>query len=83
MPTQVANGDELKAAIVAGGSIQLTADINFDTATCLHVKKSVTLDLNGKTITAVANGGCTDGGRVTHFIRVMSEGNLTIEVQLL
>ena len=79
MPTQVANGDELKAAIVAGGSIQLTADINFDTATCLHVKKSVTLDLNGKTITAVANGGCTDGGRVTHFIRVMSEGNLTIE----
>lgn len=35
------------------------------------------LDLNGKSINAVANGSCSNGG-VTHFIRVKSGGDLTI-----
>ena len=56
-PTWVSTADELKAALAAGGTVALTADINMDvTETGFAVDKGVTakLDLNGYDIIATS-----------------------------
>jgi len=57
IPTVVESADELAAAIANGGSIVLGADLSVDADTTMQVAagKTVNLDLNGNTITAVSD----------------------------
>ncbi len=61
----------------AGDTVKLLDNVDYSTAKCFDIDKTITLDLNGKKITAVSNGSCSDGG-ATHFIRVKGGGDLTI-----
>lgn len=61
----------------AGDTVKLLDNVDYSTAKCFDIDKKITIDLNGKEITAVSNGSCSDGG-ATHFIRVKNGGDLTI-----
>ena len=72
--------DALTAAISeaeAEATVKLLDDIEYSSATCFDIDKQITLDLNGKTITAVSNGSCSGRG-ATHFIRVKNGGIFTV-----
>ncbi len=65
-PTEVGTADELRAAVAAGGEIQLTADITADAP--FPSTQSVVIDGGGHTIS---------GGGSTHLF-VAEEGDLTV-----
>ena len=65
--TEVATADELAEAVNAGGNITLTSDVTVSGMVEIPADTDVTLDLNGKTVTATGN-----------FVKVPSGSKLTI-----
>ena len=74
--------DDLKEAVNAaatGSTVKLLGDVDYSSAgTCLDVSKELTLDLNGHSIKAQANGSCAND-KDTHFISVKNGGKLTVD----
>ena len=69
-PASVNSADALKAAVEAGGEI--TLDDNIEISETISVSKSVTINLNGKTIT----GKIGEAGR--RVFNIVAGGNLTL-----
>ncbi len=94
-PTAVATADELIAALEAGESVYLTADITLDEA--VIVEKDADINLNGHTLTTVGlnltkgadieNGTITSGGHTNLIPHLKVSGgtltmdNVTVDVQ--
>ncbi|MBQ8506813.1 MAG: hypothetical protein IJ466_05230 [Clostridia bacterium] len=74
IPTSVATAEELRAALAEGKSVALTADINDNEAFVVKENATVTLDLNGHTLTS------KDGGDHNWMaIKVGKGANLTLK----
>ena len=75
--TNVANEEELTAAIAAGGEINLMSDITLNNT--LNITKNTTLNLNGKTLTNQQDNEETDVIVVAEGATLTIEGEGTVE----
>lgn len=76
----VDNLDDLKAALTAGGNIQLADDIELDKITAIEPGKEVYLNLNGKTITVDQNTTSNTLLYVKEGAKLIIDGNGTIDL---
>lgn len=63
--------DKLKAALEAGGTVELTDDITYDTLVDITITQPVTLDLKGHTVEETYGG-------INHFLMTIQGGSLTL-----
>lgn len=63
--------DKLKAALEAGGTVELTDDITYDTRVDITITQPVTLDLKGHTVEETYGG-------INHFLMTIKGGSLTL-----
>ena len=63
--------DKLTAALEAGGTVELTDDITYDTRVDITITQPVTLDLKGHTVEETYGG-------INHFLMTIKGGSLTL-----